>query len=158
MMSKTYICRLSGWPLLAGILAVTLSTMALADAFVPYKGKRESTLSRVEAPNLVWLTFDTDAYGFFRTIRVRLPGLVVAQDTPQSDECEREAAQRALAFTQDFLAGAEKIYIQDMIMQDAADEDGVSPILTDKGSLSAALVKEGLARSDTIDPAVSWCK
>jgi hypothetical protein len=157
-MSKRNISRVKGWPLLAGLLAVTLSTMALADEFVPYPGKREATLSRVEAPNLIWLTFDTDAYGFFRTIRVRLPGIVVAQDTPQADECERKAAQRALAFTENFLADADKIYIQDMRMQNSADEDGISPVLTDKGSLSAALEKEGLARSDKIDAGVSWCK
>jgi hypothetical protein len=125
---------------------------------VPYPGKREATVASIDAPNIVALTFDTDAYGFFRTIRVHLPDLAVPQDTPQADDCEREAAQKAMAFTEKFLADASKIYIQDMRMMNSADDDGISPILTNKGSLSAALEKEGLARSDKIDPNVSWCK
>jgi hypothetical protein len=157
-MSRKNTFRVDGWRVLAGVLAAILSTMALAVEFVPYPGKREATLVNVEAPNLIVVTFDTDAAGFFRTLRVRLPGIVVAQDTPQADDCEREAAQRALAFTQKFLADAEKIYIQDMRMQNSADEEGISPVLTNKGSLSVVLQKEGIARSDSIDPDVPWCK
>ncbi len=157
-MSKKKPFRVHSWRVLAGVLAVSLSAMALAVEFVPYAGKREATLVRVDAPNLIVLTFDTDAAGFFRTIRVRLPGIVVAQDTPQADHCEREAAQKALGFTQKFLADAKKIYIQDMRMQNSADEEGISPVLTDRGSLSAALENAGIARSDSIHPDVPWCK
>lgn len=157
-MSKKNTFRVNGWQVLAGVLAVSLSTMALAVEFVPYPGKREVTLVNVDAPNLIVVAFDTDAAGFFRTARVRLPGIVIAQDTPQADDCEREAAQRALGFTQQFLAAAGKIYIQDMRMQNSADEEGISQILTDKGSLSMVLQKEGISRSDSIDPDVPWCK
>lgn len=157
-MSKKNTFRVNGWSVLAGVLAVSLSAMALAVEFVPYPGKREATLVRVDAPNIIVLTFDTDAAGFFRTIRVRLPGIVVAQDTPQADDCEREAAHRALSFTQKFLADAKKIYIQDMRMQNSADEEGISPVLTDRGSLSAALENAGIARPDSINPDVPWCK
>jgi len=157
-MSKKKPFRVNSWQVLAGVLAVSLSTMALAVEFVPYPGKREATLVRVDAPNLIVLTFDTDAAGFFRTIRVRLPGIVVARDTPQADDCEREAAHRALGFTQKFLADAKTIYIQDMRMQNSADEEGISPVLTNKGSLSAALENAGIARSDSISPDVPWCK
>jgi len=157
-MSNNNSFRVNTWRLLTGVLAVSLSTMVIADEFVPYMGKREATLVRVDAPNLIVVTFDTDAIGFFRTIRVRLPGIVIARDTPQADDCEREAAQKALAFTQKFLADAEKIYIKDMRMQNSADEEGISPILTNKGSLSAALIKEKIARSDSVDSDVPWCK
>jgi endonuclease YncB( thermonuclease family) len=158
MMSKRNIFKLNGLRVLVGTLALALSTLALAAPFVPYPGKREATLVRVEAPNLIFVTFNTDATGFFRTLGIRLPGIVVAQDTPQADECEREAAKKAMGFTQAFLADAKKIYVQDMLMENAADEEAISPILTDKGSLSAALIKEGIARPDTVDPDVSWCK
>lgn len=157
-MSRQKCFSMCGWRVLAGILTASLSMMALAVEFVPYPGKREVTLVRIEAPDLVVVTFDTDAAGFFRTLGIRVPGIVVARDTPQADDCEREAAQRALGFTQDFLASADKIYIQDMRMQNSADEEGISPILTNRGSLSAALRKEGLARPDSTDPDESWCR
>ncbi len=157
-MSKKNNFKVSGWRVLAGALALVLSTLTLAAEFVPYPGKRPVTLVSVEAPNLVVVTFNTDATGFFRTVGIRLPGIVVAQDTPQSDDCEREAAHRALSFTQDFLADAKKIYVQDMRMENSADEEATSPILTDKGNLSAVLIEEGLARPDSVDPDVSWCK
>lgn len=157
-MSNNSTFRVCGWRLLTGALALTLSTMAFAVEFVPYPGKRLVTLVNVEAPNLVSVTFNTDETGFFRTLRIRLPGIVVAQDTPQADECERAAAKKALGFTQDFLAKAKKLYVQDMRMENSADEEAISPILTDKGSLSAALLKAGLARPDSIDPDAPWCK
>ena len=157
-MSKKDSFRVNGWQVLAGVLAVSLSTMALAVEFVPYPGKREVTLVDVIAPNIIFATFDTDATGFFRTLRIRLPDIVIAQDTPQADDCEREAAHRALGFTQQFLADADNIYIQDMRMLNSADEEGFSPILTNKGSLSVALRKEGIARSDSINPDTPWCK
>ncbi len=147
----------NGWRVLAATLALIVSTLAMAVEFVPYPGKRPVTLVNIEAPNLIVVTFDTDAAGFFRTIRIRLPDLVVAQDTPRADECERAAAARAMAFTQDFLASVKKIHVQDMRMQNSADEEAISPILTDKGSLSAVLVKEGLARPDSVDPDTPWC-
>lgn len=150
--------RLGRWQALAGIVVLVLSATASAVSFVPYPGKREVTLVRVEAPDLVFVTFNTDAIGFFRTLGIRLPGIAVAQDTPQADECERAAAKKALGFTREFLAGAKKIYVQDMRMENSADEEAVSPILTDKGSLSAALINEGLARPDSVDPSASWCK
>jgi endonuclease YncB( thermonuclease family) len=157
-MSKRSISGTNGCQILALALAASVSTMALAVEFVPYPGKRQVTLVNVEAPNLIVVTFDTDAAGFFRTLRIRLPGIVVARDTPQADDCEREAAQRAMAFTQDFLASAKQIHVQDMRMENSADEEAISPILTNKGNLSAFLIKEGLARPDTVDPDAPWCK
>ncbi len=150
--------KTAGWCIPAGLLVCMLSATALAGTFVPYPGKREVTVARVEEPDLVFVTFNTDATGFFRTLGIRLPHLVVARDTPQSDACEREAAARALQFSRDFLAHAKKVYVQDMRMENSADEQAVSPILTDQGSLSDALVKEGLARPDSVDPDTPWCK
>jgi hypothetical protein len=63
-----------------------------------------------------------------------------------------------MAFTQDFLASAKQIHVQDMRMENSADEEAISPILTNKGNLSAFLIKEGLARPDTVDPDAPWCK
>jgi endonuclease YncB( thermonuclease family) len=139
-------------------LAVLLSNPAQAEPFVPYPGKREVTVARVEEPDLVFVTFNTDATGFFRTVGIRMPGIVVAKDTPQADQCEREAAARALGFVESFLAEAKTLHVQDMRMENSADDEAVSPILTDKGSLSAAMIKEGIARSDSVDPTMPWCQ
>lgn len=157
-MLKRTTARATHYGIPAGALAMLLSCAVLASTFVPYPGKREATLSRVAEPNLVFLTFDTDAAGFMRTLGIRMPGIVVARDTPQADPCEREAAGRAMAFVETFLAQAKKITIQDVRMDNAADEQAVSPIFTDKGSLSAAMIEEGVARPDSVDPKMSWCK
>lgn len=144
--------------ILAGLLTLTFSAAAFAEEFVPYPGKRKADLVSIDAPNLINVTFDTDATGFTRTLHIRLPGIVIAEDTPHSDECEREASKRALGFTQKFMTEVKEIYVQDILMENSADEEATSPILTDKGSLSEVLVEEGLARSDSIDPSTPWCK
>jgi len=47
--------------------------------------------------------------------------------------------------------------VSDMDMENSADQDGQSQILTNNGSLGQALQKEGLARPDSIEPGKSWC-
>ncbi|TCK18219.1 hypothetical protein DFR30_1494 [Thiogranum longum] len=157
MMKTTGLWRRTGWAMVC-VLALSVSIQAIAATFIPYPGKRPVTLVRLDAPDRVVVTFNTDATGFFRTLVIKLPGIVVARDTPQSDDCEREAAQKALPFAQGFLESAKEIYVEDMRMENSADDEAVSLILTDKGSLSSALIKEGLARPASIDPDTPWCK
>ncbi len=145
----------TGARLLAGVLAVCAAPLAFAD-YVPFPGKIAVKLLDVEAPDIVFVNFESWP-GFPRSVRVILPGIVVPEDTPQADDCERQAAKKAMAFTRDFLATAREIYVKDMRMETSADQDAESPVLTDKGSLATALQKEGLARPDTTDPDVSWC-
>lgn len=66
-------------------------------------------------------------------------------------------APRAMTFARQFVTEAGKLYVRDLRMETSADTDGYSDILTEHGSLSQALVKEGLARSDTVAPDTSWC-
>ncbi|HHO69755.1 MAG TPA: hypothetical protein ENK12_12060 [Gammaproteobacteria bacterium] len=142
----------------AAVLASMFFTAAaLAAAFVPYPGKREATLVDVEAPARVVLSFNTDSTGFTRVLHVRPPGLVVARDTPQADECERRAAQKALQVTREFLTGARKLYVEDVRMENSADEDAVAEVLSDRGSLSQALIDAGVARRDG-GRSVDWCR
>jgi len=141
--------------LAAGCLALLASTTLLAE-YVPFPGKIKVRLLDVMAPNVIFVNFESWP-GFPRSIRVVLPGLAVPEDTPQADDCERDKAARALGFTRDFLSDAKEIYVQDMRMETSADEEATSPVLTDKGSLAAALQKEGLARPDSTDPETSWC-
>lgn len=143
---------------LAAVLTVFFSAQNMAADFVPYPGKREVRLMGIEAPNVIVVNFDTDMVGFFRTIRIRLPGIEIPKDVPQADTCERELARKAIAFTRHYLASAKKIYVEDMRMQTSADEEAIAPILTNQGSLSEALKKQGLARPDTVASGLSWCK
>lgn len=140
---------------LAATLALLVSTLAFAE-YVPFPGKLQVRLLDIEAPNIIFVNFETWP-GYLRSVRIILPGIVVAEDTPQSDDCEREKAQKAMAFSREFLFDAEKIFVQDMKMETSADEQAVSPIITNKGSLGAALEKAGLARPESVDPDTSWC-
>lgn len=140
---------------LSGPLALLASTLVLAD-YVPFPGKLEVRLLDVVAPNVIFVNFESWP-GFPHSVQIILPGLAVPEDTPQSDDCEREKASRAVSFAREFLADAKKIYVQDMRMETSADKQAFSPILTDKGSLATALEKEGLARPDSVDPDTGWC-
>ncbi len=156
MMSKKSCLRRHGMQVFAGFLACCVPLLALAE-YVPFPGKLAVHLLDVQAPNVIFVNFETWP-GFPRSVQVILPDTAVPEDTPQTDSCEREKAQEALDFTRDFLAYSEKIYVQDMRMNTSADQQAYSDILTDKGSLSQALKKEGLARSDSVPADTSWCQ
>ena len=155
MMSKKSGFRHCGMRVLAGFFACCIPLLALAE-YVPFPGKLAVHLLEVEAPNIIFVNFETWP-GFPRSVQVILPDTAVPEDMPQADSCEREKAQKALGFTRKFLAGTEKIYVKDMRMNTRADQQAYSDILTDKGSLSRALRKEGLARSDSVPADTSWC-
>ncbi|HEN46837.1 MAG TPA: hypothetical protein ENI75_00555 [Mizugakiibacter sp.] len=146
-------CRMR---VLTGVIACCVPLLALAE-YVPFPGKLAVHLLEVQAPNIIFVNFETWP-GFLRSVQVILPDTAVPEDTPQADSCEREKAHKALGFTQEFLAAAKKIYVKDMRMNTSADEQAYSEILTDKGSLSQALKKEGLARSESVPADTSWCQ
>lgn len=154
-MSKNNQTGLNGFRLLVGVLALCLSPSIMAE-YVPFPGKLAVKLLDVEAPNVIFVNFETWP-GFPRSVHVVLPGIAVPEDTPQADDCERDKAARAMTFARQFVTEAGKLYVQDLRMETSADTDGYSDILTEHGSLSQALVKEGLARSDTVAPDTSWC-
>ena len=155
-MSKKNSIRLNGSRLLVGFLALCVSPLALAE-YTPFPGKLAVKLLGVEAPNVIFVNFETWP-GFPRSVRVILPGIVVPEDTPQADDCEREKAARAMEFARQFVTATGKIYVKDMRMETSADEQAYSDVLTDHGSLSHALKKEGLARADSVAPATPWCQ
>lgn len=156
MMPKKNTIRGNGWRILAVLLALGASPLALAE-YVPFPGKLAVKLLDVEAPNIILVNFETWP-GFARSVRIILPGIVVPADTPQADDCEREKAARAMEFARQFVTGADKIYVRDMRMETSADEQAYSDILTDQGGLSQALKREGLARADSVAPDTSWCQ
>lgn len=131
---------------------------AMAAEFVPYPGKRPVRLMDIKAPDLVQVNFDTDMAGFFRTIDIRIPDIAIPKNSPDADPCERELAQKALEFTRSYLGSAKDIYVKDMRMKTSADEEALSPILTDHGSLGDKLIEKGFARPKTVASEVPWCE
>lgn len=139
------------------VMAVLLALTSLAGAaYVPYPGKLQARPVNVESPRIVTVNLETWP-GFARNFRVTVPGIALPEDHSSTPACERELAARALAFTQEYVFGAKTLFVQDMAMESSAAEDALSPILTERGSLAAQLIKEGLARPDTVDPKEPWC-
>jgi len=138
------------------LMGMLCSGIAMAD-YVPFPGKIKVDVVSIDAPDEILVNYETWP-GFRRNTLIKLPGLAIPKDTPQSDDCEREKAARVMAFTQQYVGDAQKVFVNDMRMETSASEEAFSDILTDTGSLSQALKKEGLARADSVDPKTSWCQ
>jgi endonuclease YncB( thermonuclease family) len=142
--------------IVATALLAFLSAAAAQSEYVPYPGRIEVKVSRVETPKVVRVRFETWP-GFYRDFRVTLPGISVPKDSPGVQECERELGRKAMAFTQRFVTKAKAVYVVNMRMQDSSVKDGVARIDTSRGDLIEALQVEGLARPDDINTGEPWC-
>ena len=142
--------------LATAVLSLSFSTMALSD-YVPFPGKQEVRLVDIEAANILRVNFETWP-GYGRSISVKLPDLEVPGNTSRPKPCEMELAQKALDFTRDYIGTDSVITVNNMRMETSTDELATSNINTKKGSLAAALKKEGLARSSSVDAETPWCK
>jgi len=131
------------------------ATLSAAD-YVPYPGRMMGKLVSVESPITVTLKMQTWP-GFYRNFTITMPGIALPEDTTGAPDCQRELAAKAMGFTQGFLADAKKIIAPDMRMENSASDNAIAPILTDKGGLGDALIAEGLARPDSVDPSQPWC-
>ena len=148
--------HLKFWQLFAGIITLSYSLTVFAD-YEPYPGKHQARLISVDSASSITVNIETWP-GYARTIYITLPDLILPGNTMQPPACELELAQKALIFTHDFVTLAKKIIINNLRMNTSADEYGTAGVYTEKGSLGAALKKEGLARSSSIDPETPWCK
>ncbi len=155
MVIKKY--PLHGAPALTlSVIGCLFSTLVLAD-YVPFPGKIEVSVVSIDAPTELTVNYETWP-GFRRNTLIKLPGLAIPHDTPRADECERKKAARLMPFTQQFMGAAKKVFVHDMRMETSASQEAYSDILTDHGSLSQALIKEGLARPESAAPDTSWCQ
>lgn len=156
-MIQTALPRHRWLPLITMLTFLTLSPFAIAKDYVPFPGKLQVHLLNVDAANIIYVNFESWP-GFRRGVRIILPRITLPADTPLADDCEREKAARALAFTQEFTKNAGKLYIKDLRMQTSADPEGYSDLYSDKqGSLIQSLKQEGLARDDSVPTDTSWC-
>lgn len=141
---------------IAGVAALSFSGLALSD-YVPFPGKKEVRLIDIEAANVIRVNFETWP-GYARSLSVKLPDLELPGTSSRPKPCEMELAQKALDFTRAYIGDDMTVTVNDMRMQTSADEHAVSNINTKKGSLAAALKREGLARSSSVDIETPWCK
>ncbi len=138
------------------IITLCISFNSVAD-FEPYPGKHQVRLISVDAANILTVNFETWP-GFGTTISVTLPDLTLPGYRMEPSACELELAQKALLFTVDFVSSAKNISINNLRMETSADEYGTANVSTEKGSLAQALIKEGLARSSSVDSETPWCE
>lgn len=143
------------------MLASAIASFALvfsvtAEPFNAYPGKYKSHLINVEAANIVYLSVDVWA-GYPRNMRITLPNIAVPVNHPKAPACQIELVQKALDFTNKFMVDAKHIELRDIRMESTDQEDAVSNIYTDKGSLASKLTEKGLARPASVKVTKPWC-
>lgn len=136
------------------MFAVSFTTGAIAD--VPFPGKLSARIVKVEAANIIDVNFQAWAE-VRRNVRIFLPNLAVPAQGPNPKECEYELAKLAYEFTVNFLENARDIHVNDMWMENSASEDAISSILTSRGSLDDALIRERLAKPIDLAQTEPWC-
>ncbi len=154
MLNKKFLSRLI-FVLSSVVLAQTLSAEA-AEGYSPYPGVLAAKLVAVHSPSGIELSAQTWP-GFRRNFTISLGTVDIPKNSPDVEICQRKLAEKALLFVKDFLNNAKKIEIHDMTMKTSADKNAVADIYTEKGSLSKALLNQGLARSKEIDANEPWC-
>ena len=155
-MSKVSRSRLAGLRLIVVFVILGCPKLVLPE-YIPYPGKLAVNVLDVKASNMIYVSFEPWP-GFARSVRIKLPDVVVPGEAPEIGECERELAFKALAFTKQFVS-VKKVYVKNMRMKTSTDEQAYSDILTSRGSLSEALIKAGLAiKKDKHLLNMPWCE
>jgi hypothetical protein len=127
-----------------------------AEPFNAYPGKYKATLVSVEAANIVYLSVDVWA-GYPRNLRITLPNIAVPVDHPDAPACQAELVQKAVDFTNEFMTKAQFIEVKDLRMESTDQEDAITNIYTDQGSLASKLKEKGLARPASVEVTKPWC-
>jgi len=148
----------NGWRsvLIASVLFFCFSRAdANPGGFLAYPGKYSATLVSVESPHIIHLKALVWE-GSYKLFRITLPDLEVPMNVFGAPPCQQELAERAMAFSEDFLHLASKIFVFDIRMENTGQGDGSGHIYTEQGSLAEALIKAGLARS-LAEQGKPWC-
>jgi len=145
--------RLSLWSI---IILIAIAFSATAQVYNAFPGKYNATLVNVESANVVILSADVYP-GYPRNIRVTLPEIAVPVVHSKAPACQIELVQKALDFTVKFMSEAKKIEVRDIKMQSTDQEDAVTHIYTEQGSLARKLKSEGLARPSSVKTDEPWC-
>jgi len=144
---------------LALVSAITLLCVAFsvtAEPFNAYPGKYKSKLISVEAANVVRLSVDVWP-GYPKSLRITLPDIAIPVNYPEAPACQIELVKKALDFTNEFMAQANGIEVRDIKMENTGEEDAVTNIYTNQGSLASKLTEKGLARPASVEVSKPWC-
>jgi len=155
-MLKTIFNKQSRLIVVSAITMLGVVFSVTAEPFNAYPGKYKSKLVSVETANIVYLSVDVWP-GYPRNFRISLPNVAVPVNHPEAPACQIELVQKALDFTNEFMTNAKTIEVRDIKMESTGEEDGVTNIYTNKGSLASKLLKEGLARPVSVDVTKPWC-
>jgi len=142
------------------IFAINVSPLVLptanAETYAPYPGILAAKLVAVNSAANIVLSAETWP-GFRRTFSISLAGIEAPQDKPGIEPCQRELAEQALEFVKKYLSDAARIEIHDMTMHTSAEQNVRADIHTEQGSLSEALLRQGLARPKVKGNNEPWC-
>ena len=138
------------------LLTTLIASVVQAVPHVAFPGKYKATLMGIEAANIVTVYADV-ASGYPRSFRVTIPGIAIPLNFPKAPACHTELVQRALSFTNEFLAKAQYLEVRDIKMENTGKEDAITNIYTNKGTLGSALKSEGLARPSSTKLDKPWC-
>ncbi len=127
-----------------------------ADNYSPYPGVLVAKLVAIHSPSNIELSAQTWP-GYRRNFSISLKAIETPEISPDVDICQRKLAEKTLAFIKDFLEKAKKIEIHDMTMKTSSDKNAKADIYSEQGSLSKALLNQGLARPIDTPPNKPWC-
>lgn len=124
--------------------------------YTAYPGEYPVVIKRIERPNVI--AVDAIVWtGFSRALRITLPGIEVPTASDDAPACQRELAERAQSLSESFLLGAKAVKVRDIEMENTGKDDAYAPLYTERGSLSDALLKAGLARPNGTEADTPWC-
>lgn len=142
--------------LVSAIAMLGVVSSVAAELFNAYPGKFKSTLISVEAANIVNLSVDVWP-GYPRNLRITLPNIAVPVNHSEAPDCQIALVQQALDFTNEFMTEAKDIEVRNIKMENTGQEEAVTNIYTNQGSLASKLTEKGLARPASAEITKPWC-
>jgi endonuclease YncB( thermonuclease family) len=137
-------------------IALVIFSAANAETYSPFPGVLPAKLIAIKSAANFTVSAETWP-GFRRTFNISLAAIDVPRSTSDVEPCQRQLAEQALELVKEYLADPAKLEIHDMTMQTSADKNAQADIYTDRGSLSKALIRQGLARPIATERQEPWC-
>lgn len=127
----------------------------LASEYLAYPGSLPSKVMAVQSAARVVLEVAVWT-GMTRTFTVTVPDIDVPRTSADAPKCERDLAEKSIAFAQQFLGNTKHVLARDLRMHDTGGDVAKGAIITEAGSLADALKSKGFARSPDKSN-TPWC-
>ncbi|MGR9073850.1 MAG: hypothetical protein ACU833_12370 [Gammaproteobacteria bacterium] len=138
-------------------LCLAFISFANAEAYSPYSGKLSGQVVSVKSASTFVVSAETWP-GFRRSFTISLKDISTPSASSEAKTCERELAEKALLFVTELFGDSGAVIIRDMTMETSTDQNAEADLVAEKGSVSQALINNGFARSNEIDPDEEpWC-